>query len=181
MTMHTRRIRGWVLLEMILALTIFIFTALTVLGSIAQGIAAAERTRSHAQAVDLARSTMAKLEAGLGTMQNLAGPVPAWEPDAAPTDGADGPGAGGFSDTAPPPSLWEVEIDSLPSPFSGLTQVTVTVVKRPAPDSERVVASYSLHQLVHLLPERQDSVGETDPITTEGARGGRFAPTGGSR
>lgn len=171
---------GWVLLEMLLALTIFVFTAMTVLGSIAQGIAAADRTRARSQAVDLARSTMAKLEAGLGTMQNLAGPVPAWEPVADADTPLDSEVDFGFSDTPPPPSLWEVEIDSLPSQFSGLTQVTVTAIKRPAPDSDRVIASYTLHQLVRLMPEQPDDVGAIDDISGAASRGSRFGPAGGA-
>lgn len=162
--------RAWVLLELLLALTIFVFTAIAVLGAIAQGISGAERNRNQMQAVDLARSTMAKLEAGLGTMQNLAGPVPAWEPPlTAETPFEDSTGTG-FSETLPPPSLWEVEIDTLASDFPGLTHVTVTAVKRPAPDSEQVVVSFTMHQLMRLGPDVQDSVGAADsaPLTPEG-------------
>jgi type II secretory pathway pseudopilin PulG len=167
---------GWVLLEMMVSLTIFVFVALTVLGAIGQGITAAERTRDRTRAVDLARSTMAKLEAGLGTAQSLAGPVPLWEPplDAdAPFDEAED---GGFSEIAPAPSAWEVEIDTIPSEFPGLTHVIVTAVKRPSPESEETTASYTLQQLVHLAPEVEDTVGELDDIAAGATRG---APVGG--
>jgi hypothetical protein len=124
--------------------------------------------------VDLARTTMAKLEAGLGTVQNLAGPVPAWEPQLA----AAGEGTG-FADTPPAPSLWEVDIETLSSAFAGLTHVTVTALKRPAPESDRIVASYSLHQLVRLVPDSADTVGGLDatgrvsmPADALGAQGG---------
>lgn len=154
---------AWVLLELLLALTIFVFAAIAVLGAVSQGIAGAERTRDRAKAVDLARSTMARLEAGLGTVQSLAGPVPAWEPEMNP-----GSQPGQFdaapSDMPAPPSLWEVEIDTIASEFPGLTHVTVTAVKRAAPESERLAASFSFHQLVRIGPELDDSVGEIDRL-----------------
>lgn len=168
---------GWVLLEMMVSLTIFVFMALAVLGAIGQGLSAAERTRDRTQAVDLARSTMAKLEAGLGTVQNLAGPVAAWEPPLDPEAPFDETAGFGFSEIAPMPSPWEVEIDTLPSEFPGLTHVIVTAVKRPSPESDRVVASYTLQQLVHLAPEVEDTVGEIDDIAAGAMRG---APSGGS-
>ncbi|HZW10971.1 MAG TPA: hypothetical protein VFF69_13800 [Phycisphaerales bacterium] len=148
---------GWVLLELMLALTIFIFTAIAVLGAVSQGISGAERTRDLTEAVNLARSTMAKLEAGLGTVQNLAGPVPAWEPETASDPLLGAPDAG-FSDIPPAPSLWEVQIETVASEFPGLTQVIVTAVKRPAPESERIVASFALHQLVRLAPDAADAL-----------------------
>lgn len=168
--------RGWVLLEMLAALAMFVMTALAVLGAIDRGLRSAERTRDQARAVDLARSTMTKLEAGLGTVQSLAGPVPAWEPGLEPVDpGApfDESAAGGFSETPPAPSLWEIEIDTMRSEFPGLTHVTVTAAKRASPDGEAVVASWSLHQLVRLGPEGEDSVGELDEMMQEAMpRGG---------
>lgn len=167
--------RGWVLLEMLLALTIFVFMSIAVLGSVTQGIAGAERTRDRTRAVDLARTTMAKLEAGLGTVQNLAGPVPPWEPPLGGEGLTDESAVFGFGDAPPDPSLWEVEIDTLPSEFPGLTHVTVTAVKRPVPESPRVVASYSLHQLVRLGPDTADAVGGADAI---GSAGGVPHPTG---
>ena len=169
--------RGWVLFEMMVALTIFIFMAVAVLGAVNQGLMSAERTRDASKAADLARSTMAKLEAGLGTVQNLAGPVPAWEPTLDADSGADVPfdesAPSGFSEEPPVDSLWEVEIETLPSEFPGLTHVTVTAVRRVSELSERVAASYTLHQLVRLAPETEDSVGELDDI------GASVAPPGG--
>ena len=178
-TMPNHARRGWVLFEMMVALTLFVFTSMAVLGAVGQGFTSAQRTRDHAKAVDLARSTMAKLETGLGTPQNLAGPVPAWEP---PLDGEapfDESEAGGFSDLPPLPSLWEVEIDTIPSQFPGLTHAIVTVVKRAGPDSDWLVASYTLQQLVRLAPEGEDTVGEMDDIAAEALRG--TPSSGGSR
>ncbi len=172
---------GWVLFEMMVALTIFVFTALAVLGAVSQGIATAESTRDRAKAVDLARSAMAKLEAGLGTPQSLAGPVLPWEPEPDPDAPFDEHADFGFSEVAPPPSLWEVEIDTIPSEFRGLTHVIVTAVKRPTPESDRVAVSYVLQQLVRLAPETEDTVGELDDIASEAIRGTPPAPTGGEQ
>ncbi len=168
---------GWLLLEMMIALAIFVGIAFVVLGSLGQGVASAQRTRDRARAVDLARSTMAKLEAGLGTPANLSGPVPAWAPDDEPTDDASvGAGVGpaqsvGFDESPRQPTLWEVEIDTLPSDFDGLTHVTVTVVKHDVPESDIAVVSYTLHQLVRLSAQADDSVGEVDALTREAIEG----------
>ncbi len=171
--MRTARIaRGWVLLEMMVSLAIFAMTALAVLAAIDRGLSSAERTRGQAQAVDLATSTMVKLEAGLGTVQNLAGPVPAWEPPLVSDGPFDESAPGGFSETLPAESLWEIEIDTIRSEFPGLTHVTVTVVKRASPDSESLVASYTLHQLVRLADAEEDVVGELDEIAIEAMQGG---------
>lgn len=162
------RRRGWVLFEMMVALTIFIFTSIAVLGAVSQGLAAAQRTAYQSKAVDLARSTMSKLEAGLGTVQNLSGPVAAWEPGTdgeASSDGSfDESSPANFADTPPEDSPWVVEIDTVPSQFQGLTHVVVTVVRHASAESDVVVASYSLHQLVRIAPKEDDSVGGLDEI-----------------
>lgn len=162
---------GWVLLEMMVALAIFVMTALAVLSAVDRGLSGADRTRNAARAVDLACSTMAKLEAGLGTPQTLSGPVPAWEPPLTSDGPFDESVPGGFSETLPPDSLWEVEVDTIRSEFSGLTHVTVTVIRRASPDSDVLLASYTLHQLVRLAPEGDDVVGETDEMSIGPARG----------
>lgn len=163
---------GWVLLEMMVSLAIFAMTALAVLGAVDRGLSSAERTRQQARAVDLATSTMAKLEAGLGTVQNLAGPVPAWEPPMVSDGPFDESAPGGFSEVPPAESGWEIEIDTIRSEFPGLTNVTVTVVKRPSPNSDSLVASYSLHQLVRLANPEDDVVGELDEMAIEAMKGG---------
>ena len=163
------------------ALTIFVFTALAVLGAVSQGISSAEQTRDRTKAVDLARSTMAKLEAGLGTPQSLAGPERPWEPEPDPEAPFDENADFGFSEAAPPPSLWEVEVETVPSEFVGLTHVIVTAAKRASAESDRVVVSFVLHQLVRLAPEGEDTIGELDDIATEAIRGAPAEPMGGGR
>ena len=175
--------RGWLLLEMMIALAIFVGTAFVVLGSIRQGISAVQRTRERARAVDLARSTMAKLEAGLGTATNLSGPVPAWQASdaSADADGAapfDENAAAGFADAPAPPTLWEVEVSTLPGQFPGLTHVAVTVVKHDAPGSNGVAISFTLHQLVRLATAPADSVGGVDALTTQAEEGARSGSSG---
>lgn len=163
--------RGWVLLEMMVSLAIFVMTATAVLSALDRGLSSAERTRDRAKAVDLALSTMVKLEAGLGTVQSLVGPVPAWEPPLVSEGPFDESAPGGFSETIPEDSMWEVEIDTMRSEFPGLTLVTVTVVKRAGLDSESLVASYTLHQLVRLGDEDADTVGELDDMAVEASQG----------
>lgn len=171
--MKTGTERGWVLLEMMISLAIFVMTAIAMLSAMDRGLSSAERTRDQAKAVDLAVSTMVKLEAGLGTVQSLVGPVPAWEPPLASDEGMfDESAPGGFSETIPEDSMWEIEIDTVRSEFPGLTNVTVTVLKRAGVGSESLVASYSLHQLVRLGEESEDTVGELDDMAVGVSRGG---------
>lgn len=172
MTRGVRTGGGWVLLEMMVALAIFVLTALAVLGAVDRGLTSAGRTRDYAKAVDLATSTMAKLGAGLGTVQSLSGPVPPWEPPLVSDGPFDESAPGGFSETAPVDTGWEVEVDTVRSEFAGLTHVIVTVVKRPNPDSESLDVSYTLHQLVRLGDEGEDVVGELDDMAVEALRGG---------
>jgi type II secretory pathway pseudopilin PulG len=168
MRIHRRARRGWVLFEMMVAFTIFIITAAAVLGAVSQAVTAAERTRDRTKAVDIARSAMAKLEAGLGTAQTLAGPLMPWEPTIDPDAPFDETADFGFSEIAPLPSPWEVEIDTIPSRFPGLTHVIVTATKRPSPESDRIIASYALHQLVRMAPDIEDTVGEIDDMAIGG-------------
>jgi hypothetical protein len=165
--------RGWVLLEMLVALAVFTMTALAVLGAMDRGLRSAERTRDSARAVDLARTTMAKLEAGLGTVQSLSGPVPAWSPGLAGGAGFEDEAPAGFEESLPAESLWEVQIETRRSEFPGLTVVLVTAIKRAAPSSERVRASYTLGQLVRLGADEADTVGEFDDLGLTGPGGGR--------
>lgn len=169
-------LRGWILLEMTIALTVFVFSAFAILGAMGQGVNRAERTRDQAKAVELARSALAKLEAGLGTPQNLAGPVPAWTPESDPGESFDENADVGFDESLPEPTLWEIEIDTLPSDFAGLTHVSVTAVKRPTPESDRVTASFTLHQLVRLSAGDADVVGDLDDISREAGAGVRSSP-----
>ena len=161
--------RAMLLLEVAAAMAVFVMGGLAILSLVGGSVDSLSAARDAVKAVDLARSGMARLEAGLATPQNLPGPVPAWEDDTDAWLGDDALSAEeghGFADAAPRPSGWELEVETEPSEFAGLTLVTVTAIKR---SGESVAASYTLRQLVRLGREQaEDIAGEPDPALEEG-------------
>ncbi|MFZ4573958.1 MAG: hypothetical protein ACOYN0_06145 [Phycisphaerales bacterium] len=151
--------RASILLECIIALAIFVAAATTIYSVIVRSVDAAERTARIERAADLARGAMAQIESGVGTPETLNGPVPEWR------DEKDGT----FDENAAA-SPWELQIESEPSEFEGLTMVRVRAVQLDPPGSDRVVASFQLAQLVRLSPEREEKVQE-DPLAEAARRG----------
>jgi type II secretory pathway pseudopilin PulG len=149
------------LLEVMLALAIFVMAGTAILALVGRSVAGMERARLAQRAADLARSAMAKIEAGLETPQTLNGPVRAWEPEGEIR-------GGGVVDSLPADSGWELKIDTEPSQFAGLTRVTVRALKQSA-GAER--ASYTLRQLVRLGGKGEDRAGGTDALAEEAKRG----------
>jgi len=169
---ETGRARGALLLEVMLALGIFVMAGGAILALVNRTLSGLERTRLVASAADLARSTMGRIEAGLGSPQTLDGPVKPWpESDSGrrEEDLTENLYSGGG--IAPPESGWEVEIQTDPSSFTGLTLVTVRAFKRAAPGAERVAAEYTLRQLVRLAGKGEDRAGEEDSLAEEARRG----------
>jgi len=155
---------------------------LAVLSLVNGSVSGLGRSRDTATAADLARSAMARLEAGLGTSQSLSGPVGRWEEDESAWEGDDAAGPmEGFADMAPAPTLWEIEVDTEPSTFDGLTLATVRAFRRVSETSEDLAAEFTLRQLVRLSAGGEDVAGETDAIgeaARRGAeRGERFGPS----
>ncbi len=130
--------RGTLLLEVLLALAVFVGAGLAILTVLERSTDALARVRDHRQACDLALSAIARIEAGLDTPESLDGPVPEWEDM---SDGRAIEAAGG--------GKWEIDIKTEPSQFSGLTKITVEAIKRRAgdPDGE-ALARYSIAQVV---------------------------------
>lgn len=157
--------RGWVLLEVMLALSIFTMAALVVLSVMGQAARNVELARLELAGLDLARSAMARLEAGLKSADELRGPVPVWSQHE--TD----PGATAFEDDLPEPSGWELEVETEPSAFDGLTLVSVRALRRNESTGEAGFAT-TLRQLVRISQRAEDTVGEQDELSEEAARGG---------
>ena len=156
------RHRGGLLLEVMLALAIFIGTALTILSAVAGASESLDASRLRQRATDLARSAIAKIEAGIETAETLNGPVPVWRDDDAESEE--------FDDELPPPSGWELSIVTTPFGAGELTMLEVTAVKRTEV-SGKTVATATLRQLVRLTPAVRDQVGEVDEVSREAARG----------
>lgn len=182
-----RSLRGMLLLEVVLAIAVFVMASIAILSIVRGGVGSLQATRDAVRACDLARSAMARIEAGLDTPQSLTGPVPLWEDDAEAWEADEllgGPGGQGieFADAPPRPSLWEIEVETEPSSFSGLTEVTVRTLKRSSANSEELTASYTLRQLVRLVSKGEDKAGEPDELSESAARGARStSPRGGGR
>ena len=140
--------RAGVLLEVMLALALLVAAGIVILSTLDRSAAGLKAARDQLYAADLARSAMAKIEAGIENAQSLNGPVPAWSE---PTDTlGSNDTAGEFEDDLPPPSGWELDIKTEPSVHEGLTLVTVNAVRRSPGPGQREVASYTLCQLVRL-------------------------------
>ena len=133
--------RGAVLLECVLALALFVSAGMAVLALMDGAVRSVERTRDLETAVDLARSAIAKIEAGIATAEELDGPVPIWRDEEDAT----------FDDELPEPGPWSLEITTEPAQFEGLQRVRVRAIRRE-PSSEREEASFVLDQLVATTP-----------------------------
>jgi hypothetical protein len=161
----------------LLALAVFVMAGGAILMLVDRAMRGLEHTRAAAQAADLARSTMARIEAGLGTPVTLNGPVRAWpesDDGRREEDLTDGSlGSGGI---APEETGWEVEIETDPSSFPGLTTVSVRAVRR-SPGSATVAAEYTLRQLVRLGGKGDDTAGSKDALADEAQRGLREGST----
>ncbi len=133
------------LLELIAAITIFVAAGLAILGSTRRALDTAARTRDAAVASDLAASTLARLRAGLAGPESLIGPA---DPRAlAAGDGS----AGAAFDNAPPEATgWELEIETEPTPFAGLTLARITA-RRIDPQG-RTLAEATTAGLFRLSP-----------------------------
>ena len=154
--------RAGLLLEVLLALTIFIGAALTILAAVGSASDSLDASRLRQRAMDLARSAIAKIEAGIETAQTLNGPVPEWRDEEAASEAA--------VDELPAPSGWELSIVTTPFGSGELTMIEVTA-SRTTERSGAILASATLRQLVRLSQAERDQVGETDSVSREAARG----------
>ncbi len=123
--------RGAVLLEVLLSLALLVAAGLTIIGLASQAAGSVERSRDRALALDLARSAMAEIEAGISRPETMGGPV----------ESRVGVGE------------WGIEVETEPSQFTGLTLVKVRAIRYAAAGSEAEESSVTLQQLVRLGEE----------------------------
>lgn len=145
------------LLEIILAIALLTVGGATILGALSQGVRSLERTRWTQHAADLAKSAMAKIEAGIESPRSLHGPVAAWEAEQ----------GGVFADSLPDDSGWELEVEFEASQFNGLTSVSIRAVRRDAARPGRVLAEHTLRQLVRLGSAGENRAGEQGDLGRE--------------
>ena len=176
--------RGGVLLEVMVALAILLMAAMTIGGIVIDSINGMVQTRQTMQACDLARSTMAEIEAGLLDPTSLSGPIVRWdssrllmEMDQSPAgegmeSGPIGPGPAMPTNLGDQTEeLWNVEVDTEPTEASGLFLVTVTAWLGTQADPDLQQASYTLRQVVRLGAEADDIAGEEDDLMDAARRG----------
>jgi hypothetical protein len=123
------RQRGAILLELLIALAMLAMAGLAIAGAIERGISSTERASARARAMDLARSAMSLIDAGVVSPEVVSGPVeggsmlenPVWGDDA-------GLGINEMFDRAGLSAPgWRIDIETM-DVGSGLTLVTIGVV-----------------------------------------------------
>lgn len=158
----TPRRQGAILLEVLLAMALFVGSAAFCLGVTKSLFSALERADRRRLAVDLACSKLAELEAGLITVQELRGE---WSG-----------GVGSRPDDAdlagvPAGPRWAFDTVTTRTEYQGLSLVELTVTEippeaGPGPDD---AVSFTLRQLV-ALREQDPEAYETDEML-EGLEG----------
>lgn len=158
--------RGVVLLEVLLAVALFVVGGLVILNIADDGVRRLERAREGARAADLARSAMALIESGLAVPGTLHGPVrdPGLLAGFEPT----GPGEEGWGG-------WTLDITTEPAPFAGLTRVSIGVLRADATGAAgpgEPAPLYTLVQLVDLSGAGPGWASSGEAGATVGAGGG---------
>lgn len=134
------RKRAAILLECVVALAILVSVSMVLVGTATRAVDAMQRARQTEQAADLARTTLTQIELGLLPLERATGPVEPWRDDGDTT----------FDDALPEETGWRLETTSEPSPFDGLTLVTVRAMYQPGGEGGEVRAWYALTQAVKL-------------------------------
>lgn len=174
---HTPRIRqpvtppgatrpGAILLEIVLALALFVAVAITLLSVVSGSIDSLNRSRDRLTAADHARNAMAMIEAGIARPETLIGQVQPWtgsEESLAGFDDGLGPNAGALEmDAMASPSAgtfaedtrWALEIETEPAEVRGLTLVTVRAFRSDTDGFESESgSSFTLRQIMVLSGE----------------------------
>ncbi len=147
---------GALLIELLVALALFVVGGLIILGSLRQGVGNAVRALDADRAADIAASAFAEVAAGLSTAERIDGVVERWQDPAA---------EGGFEDLPPDPLPWIIEASTDRSTFGDLTLLTVVVRsagEAGVPDEGGV--THTLRGLVHVARRVEDAGPELDPL-----------------
>ncbi len=119
------RRRGLLLLEMVIALAIFVAVGTLILSTIRQAMLSTRDAKDLVRAEDFAASVLALIETEIDTAENLNGPLPEWDPEEGYFGGAiASASAMGFASAS---ETWIVEIETAPAGAAGFTSVIVTV------------------------------------------------------
>lgn len=138
--------RGSILLEIMVAIGIFVGVGMTILAVMGQGESALRLTRERQIEMDLARSAIAAVEAGLATPQNIASLVrsPAGSAPWLSLDAED-------ADSGTDDGSYELVANVEPTAEQGLSLLTVRVGAKRRGGAESSDAT-QMRQLVRLVP-----------------------------
>ncbi len=153
--MSPRRHRGAMLLEVMLAVGLFVGSAAFCLGVTRSLFESLQRADRRHLAVDLARSKLAELEAGLVTLQDLRGE---WS-------GAVGSRPRDDLESTAPGPVWEIDVTTSLSEYAGLSLIELTVMEvfhDTGADRDDTV-SFTLRRLI-ALREQDPEAYETDEL-----------------
>jgi len=167
------RLRGGaVLLEALLSVALFVGAAGLALAAVRSAFTAMDRGQRELNAIDIARSKLAELEAGSISLADLRS-RPVIE------IGSREVAVGDVGETAP----YMVAIKTSPTEFPGLTLVELTVSEAAGSDGFEVVERaplFTLRQLVRLrdadIDESRDAERIEPPSTISGAELGEMQP-----
>ncbi len=170
---HPTLRRGALLFEVMLSVTIFVTAGAFALAATRSVADALDRAGRRQVAIDLARSKMAELEAGLISLNELR---EEWS-------GAIGSRfrSTDVMEAIGRPPGWTFDVETSRSVFLDLTLVELTVSETAdtaAPPAAAHVASFTLRQLVRLRPEEAEQY-EVDPLLEglpEAGGAGRAGP-----
>lgn len=160
--------RAALLLELLIALAIFVAASALVLSSMRTVSTRLLVSRDQQQAVDLALSKLAELEAGLITVETLDGA----EFETALAGSEDD--ASNFDESDLGPKHWRIEVSSETSRFTDLSIVTLRVFnQRPigGDGSGDEVEACVLRQLVRLGGGADREEFDRDPLASMGGGG----------
>jgi hypothetical protein len=142
--------RGAVLFEVMLSIALFVGAAAFAMAASRSMLGNLDRSLRQQQAVDLARSKMGELRAGLINLQDLRAQHMV--------------GVGSlenFNEHAGAQPLWLIEINTERSEHAGMTLVELTVFEEGPPD---VAARFTLRQLVQLREVEGEEAYEMDDL-----------------
>lgn len=143
--------RGGILFEVVVSLALFGAAAAFTLGAVRSVFHSLRTSQLQQQAIDLARSKMAELEAGLITLADLRGQ--SGGSGIGSFDTLDREVAGGGSAAGQAPLRWAFELKTHRTEFTGLSLIELTVREdRPAQDDPAATppVQFTLRQLVAL-------------------------------
>jgi len=124
-----KMVPGALLLELLIALTIFVAAGLTVLAVIRQSVGDARAVDLQLRAQDLVFSAAARIASGVSTPEQEHGPVPVWSDDEA---------NGGFDDRPPPSSGWSIRVETSRSGFGDAGLIRISALRGEGEERQAV-------------------------------------------